>query len=712
VAGRQAIDAQVQGSSLAFGDAEGDVVRLGELLAMAQVDDAFGEGHIDGNARAAAVQLGREGPFALAARASGRRQAINANFDLDGPADRLDQLVAKLRLDLSGAGATMTINDLNGVVSGSPLTLAAPLRIASGTGRLLMDGLDLRVGAGRLAGRLELSPAFTSGDLHLEAVPVGIFKGWLPAGPTAGTLSGSGGVTTSGGIVHGELALALRDLSSAVATGTTTPVIDADLRTVFGPVGTVLRITARDTGTPAPPVLVATLSLPIRPEPGSLSIHQSPEAALAGDVQIRADLARLAAVYGLSDQRLGGELAGDLRLEGSLSHPEILGELAIKEGIYEDFVTGTLISGISGRAGVSEGRTVRATLSGTPAGGGSIAAEGLIDLAADGAPATEFTIDGQDARLVAREDATATIGGRLTFRGGSGGGQLAGTLVATPVEIRLRDRLPPSVVFLPVIEINRPGGDVPPLPIRPALAFVAALDIEVDMPRRVFVRGRGVESEWAGGLRVGGTTATPTLTGEVHLARGDFAFAGKRFRLQEGVVSFTGGSVIDPLLDVTAEYRTSAMTAMIAVAGPVSDPVLVLSSQPPLPESEILAQVMFDTSAARLSAVEAVQLAAALDSLNRADTFTADALGSIRHFLGLDVMDVNFAARADRGPSLEVGRYFSDHIFVGARRGVADQTRADRVEVEIVPGLSLQSDILQDVEGTSGSIGLQFKHDY
>jgi translocation and assembly module TamB len=320
-------------------------------------------------------------------------------------------------------------------------------------------------------------------------------------------------------------------------------------------------------------------------------------------------------------------------------------------------------------------------------------------------------IDARDARLVAREDAAATFGGRLTFRDGANGGRLTGDLTMTPVEIRLRDRPPPSVVLLPVIEINKPQGKAPPpAPTAPAAKF--DVDVDIDMPRRVFVRGRGLDSEWVGALHVGGTAATPTLIGAIHLVRGDFTFAGKRLRLRKGVVSFPGGVVIDPLLDIAAEYQTSELTALIGVAGSVSEPVLVVSSQPPLPESEVLARVMFGKGTARLSPVEAVQLAAALDSLNRGDTFTADAVSSIRQFLGLDVLNVDPGSGAEHGPAAEVGRYLDDPIFVGARRGIGEQTTGGRVEVEILPGLSLQSDILQDVEGTAGSIGLHFKHDY
>lgn len=712
VSGRQAVEARLQGTSLAFGEAGREAVRIGDLEASLRVDDPFAAGRIDASLRASTLRLGGDGPSSLAVRAAGPREAIDARIEVNGPEDRLDRLAASLRIKLSGDGAVVTVTGLDGVAGGSRVTLASPLRIISGGGRLLIDDLDLVVDDGRLAGRLDLSPGTTSGFLRLERVPVRILRGWVPATPAAGTLTGSGDVTTGGGTVGGEMALSFDQLRFASASATTSSTIDADVRATFGEAGTELRLIAHHTGDPASPLLLATVILPLRLVPGSPVLHTSPTAPLTGDVRIRADLSRLARGLDLSNQWLGGALVGDLRLDGSLSRPEILGELEISDGVYENFVTGTLISGIEARAEMGEAGTARVAFSGMPAGGGSMAAEGRIDLA--GGPDVELKIDARNARLVARDDVTATFDGQMTYRYGKGGGSLAGTLAVAPVEIRLRDRLPANVVLLPVIEINQPGGGAAPPPPASAPALVAALDVRIDLPRGVFVRGRGLESEWAGTLHAGGTTAVPTLAGEVHLVEGDFTFAGKQLRLRRGVVGFTGAS-IDPLLDVAAEYQAPQLTVLIEATGPVREPVIVVSSRPPLPESEVLAQIMFGKAPARLGAVEAVQLAAALDSLNRGDTFTADTLASVRQLLGLDVLNAGptgTGTGAERGPSLEVGRYFSQHSFVGTRRGLADQTSAGRVEVEIVPGLSLQSDILQDVQGMSGSLGLLFKHDY
>lgn len=715
VGGRQTADARLQGSSLVLAGAAGEAVRIGTLDVTARVDDALAAPRIDATAHATGVHAGGDGPFSLDLRASGPVNAIEARIGVDGPPQRLDHLSAALRVDRTVGATVVTVTALDAAAAGYPVVMGTTLRVVTGNGRLQIGDVDLAIGAGRVGGRLDLSAGSTAATVRLQAVPVAILRGWLPSAPTGGTLSGDGQLATSDGVVGGTVALALDDVTFAAGEGSTTPALDARVRADVGRTATRVQITTmRDSGgaAAAPPLLVADLVLPLRPVPGALDVQVSRDAPLAGNVAIRAELARVAEALGLSNQRVAGRLAGDLRLGGSLAQPEVIGALVMSDGLYENFVTGTEIHAITARAEIAEGRSARLTLSGTPAGGGSISADGRIAFGSDGTPDIEIAIHTRDARLVGRDDVTATFGGDLSFRRDAGGSRLGGNLTVTPVEVRLRDRLPPSVVVLPVIEINRPGGDTQPGSADAAPGVVVELDLRVEMPRRVFVRGRGLESEWAGALHVTGTSAAPAVAGEIHVVRGDFTFASKRLRLQKGSVQFTGGTVIDPWLDIAAQYQTSDLTAVIGVTGPVSDPTLTVTSQPSLPESEVLAQVMFGKEASRLSPLEAVQLAAAIDSLRRGDTWTAEVFGSIRQFLGLDVINVDQGTGTESGPGLEVGRYFGEHVYVGARRGIGDQTSSGRVEVEIFPGLSLQSDILQDVEGMSGSIGLQFKHDY
>ena len=198
----------------------------------------------------------------------------------------------------------------------------------------------------------------------------------------------------------------------------------------------------------------------------------------------------------------------------------------------------------------------------------------------------------------------------------------------------------------------------------------------------------------------------------MELVRGTFSFAGKRFSLQRGTVTFAGGTKIDPFINAQAEYQSTDITAYIALTGLASQPEITISSQPPLPESEVLSQVLFGKSSAKLGPVEAVQLAAALEALARGESTGENALGFIRTLLGLDTLTVQPSSSGE-GSAVAAGTYVGDRVYIGAERGLTDQSQTGSVEIEIAPGISIQSEIGQTAtSGTQGALGLRWKLDY
>ena len=82
----------------------------------------------------------------------------------------------------------------------------------------------------------------------------------------------------------------------------------------------------------------------------------------------------------------------------------------------------------------------------------------------------------------------------------------------------------------PVRRAKTSGKTAPALP--------ASLDIQVGVPGRIFVRGRGLDSEWRGQLAIGGTSDAPQITGSLQAIRGTFDVLGKTFRVTQGEISF------------------------------------------------------------------------------------------------------------------------------------------------------------------------------
>jgi len=133
----------------------------------------------------------------------------------------------------------------------------------------------------------------------------------------------------------------------------------------------------------------------------------------------------------------------------------------------------------------------------------------------------------------------------------------------------------------------------PPPPATPAV--VIGLDLTVDAPQQVFVRGRGLDAEAGGELHVAGTTAAPQVSGGFEMRHGKFDLGGISLKFTSGKVSFNGTGLtqkIDPTLDFEAASTSGGITAKLAVTGYADAPKIKLTSVPDLPQDEILARLL------------------------------------------------------------------------------------------------------------------------
>ena len=69
-----------------------------------------------------------------------------------------------------------------------------------------------------------------------------------------------------------------------------------------------------------------------------------------------------------------------------------------------------------------------------------------------------------------------------------------------------------------------------------------ALNVVVDAPNRIFLRGRGLDAELGGSVTLGGTLAAIVPTGAIQLIRGRLDLLGKRLTLSEASLALGGRS--------------------------------------------------------------------------------------------------------------------------------------------------------------------------
>ena len=142
----------------------------------------------------------------------------------------------------------------------------------------------------------------------------------------------------------------------------------------------------------------------------------------------------------------------------------------------------------------------------------------------------------------------------------------------------------------------------------------------------------------------------------------------------------------------------------VIVEGPADDPEVSFASNPPGPQDEVLAQLLFGRNIAEISAFQALQLANAVAVL--AGRGGNGLIGNLRDNFGLDDLDVT---TTDEGETaLRVGKYISDNIYT-------DVTAASDGTGEVSLNIDITSDLVGKATlGSDGdsSIGVFFERDY
>ena len=413
----------------------------------------------------------------------------------------------------------------------------------------------------------------------------------------------------------------------------------------------------------------------------------------------------------LWDLLVGGEreLSGHVKLSGelggTLADIRAVGDASVDNGRFADGPTGLVLKDVVLKAALADNAINISQATGADGHGGAVDGQGRISLLREGA--STFRLNLKSFRLIDNELATASATGQATLdRNADGKVRLAGALTIDRADVSARTPTPSGVVAMDVVEINRPAdltGKLPPA-AKPAGGGAVALDVSLKAPRRIFLRGKGLDVELSLDAHVGGTTSNPTLSGAARVVRGDYDFAGKRFEFDERGVVYLATSPKDIRLDLTATRDDPSLTAGVRIRGTAARPEITLTSTPTLPNDEVLSQVLFGRSASQLSPLEAAQLASALSSLAGGGGF--DVIGNLRTFAGLDRLALGGGGQS--GVTVSGGKYLTDDVYLELTGGGRDGASA-QVEWRIGKSLSIISKIAGQGDG---KLAVRWRKDY
>ena len=447
--------------------------------------------------------------------------------------------------------------------------------------------------------------------------------------------------------------------------------------------------------------------------PARLSIQGAGQVAPDGQLAIRFDGEVDAGIANPSI--VPATVQGAVRIDGRLDGPPALqslrATLRAENGRLVNPVIGFGLENINAEAEIV-GSMARLRFAGRATRGGRVSAQGSLFL--EGRRDVDLSVSAESVRVYHPRLFEAAVSGTVRVTGPlESGALISGRAMIDQAEIRIPNAplarygdVPEGLVHAgegPGVRRTRQRAGLTHDAHRGASEGPAfRLDLELDAPARIFVRGRGLDAELGGTLRLAGTTRAVIPSGGFSLIRGRLDLLGNRFALTDGSASLVGNFI--PFVRLIATTESGGVSTSIILEGEADAPEIRFSSSPELPEDEVLARLLFGRSLTTLSPFQAAQLGLSIATL--AGHGDGGVLARTRMALGLDDLDIT---SDDEGvAALRVGRYLTERLYSDVT--VDSEGRGEvSINLDLTPSVTLRG--RADTDGRAG-VGVFFERDY
>lgn len=356
-------------------------------------------------------------------------------------------------------------------------------------------------------------------------------------------------------------------------------------------------------------------------------------------------------------RRLSGAAAVSLRLEGRAAEPRLGGAIELN-GL--DVRLGDLppLVAVEGRLRLDGDALFVDALKGELGGASFSVGGGVSSLF--GEPRFDLLLTGEDLLLVRTDEARIRGTPRLSVAGPLAALEVAGELRITDGRVR-RD--------VPLLDVGglfrksvrrarsiadpasaRAAGGVRLFSVHDPPLRGARFDVKVTSDEPIGLLGNVFSGKLRPDVRLRGTGEVPFLTGVVYVEDFLLRLPASRIRVESGLLRFDEKNPFLPEIEMTGSTRMRGYDIDVSISGPYDDPLLVLSSNPPMASDQLMVLVATGRTPA--------------DEASRTDTAV---LVGVASYLGGDILESLFGGGGvdDGGESLldrfelDVGRNVS-----------------------------------------------------
>jgi len=423
------------------------------------------------------------------------------------------------------------------------------------------------------------------------------------------------------------------------------------------------------------------------------------EIAVSGGMDLRL-VESFAPVLERSSGRL--ELLGTAR--GAPADPQIVGTATLVDAGFRVRGQPLELRGLKGKLDFSESRILWSDLSGQ-ANDGRIASRGDVRWRRFRAEQLEVAVQLEQVSVRLIEDAPFAASGELTVSGRPGSFRLAGDLDVQ----RLRYRRAFGFDTL-LARANRSSvpGEAP--------SEWLQLDVALHL-KDAAVENNLARAKIVGDVRLTGSNLHPGLVGAIEAGQGSQAFfRGTTFTVTQGAVDFKDRRSLEGVFDVRAESQVRDYLVRLHAFGKTTQPQVLLSSEPGLPEGDIISLLTLGVTSRDRSntpttgagiAAEALYQASGLDRQVQKFLPRTDVLRDLSVHVSTMYNDANSLVE----PTVQLeSKFLTDQLKLGLFQPVSGKGTRALAEYRFDDRISAQiqwDNVYNDVP--IGNLGLDFK---
>ncbi len=377
-----------------------------------------------------------------------------------------------------------------------------------------------------------------------------------------------------------------------------------------------------------------------------------------------------------------GSLDASWQVRGTLEHPRLSGQLALKDGNAD--IPRLNIRLRDTRVALSgDGSDVLKITGRMLSGKGALDLDGSIDLRAGDTWSAALRLRGSQFELANTPEIFLLAAPDLT-------------LDARPHTLRLDGRIDiPEGRIAPkdLARATLASSDVVIVGSEPAAAaakWKIYSRVQLNLGEKINVSGFNFKGDITGNIITADEPDRPTTAlGELRVVQGEYSIYGQELKVERGRLIFASSPINDPGLDMRATRRTGEVLAGVQARGTLKSPELTLFSEPGMSDTDTLAYLMLGRPADQAARADGELLYQAATSLGAAGgELLAKKIGSV-----FGIKDVSIqTGTTSTDTALVIGTYLSPRLYINYGIGLLEPVNTFRMRYKLNKNWQFQSE--------------------